>query len=131
MSVAAEIRIAPECGHRRPSWSPDVGTAYLACVLPRGHEGDHRNCLGHTWPQARSLPDPGRLLYGAVTPERAQRLCRLDGVFRLPETAIVLVGAGGLVRLMDASNGPMRWYGGRMELVIDGELIILWPVLDT
>lgn len=45
------------CGARRPGWErgPAVGINRIPCVLPDGHEGEHANAFGQTWPAASPL----------------------------------------------------------------------------
>lgn len=42
----------PLCDGRRPGWEhgPAIGRQRIPCTLPAGHDGDHRNALGDTWP---------------------------------------------------------------------------------
>jgi hypothetical protein len=48
----AEIRFDASCGERRPGWLDDADpTLILQCGAHYGHEGDHRDILGRTWPQ--------------------------------------------------------------------------------
>lgn len=116
------------CRAQRPGW--EGLDDCQACVLPEGHLGLHRNATGYAW-GVDTLPKPGRLLYGVASP-RLLTLCEeVDGVFRLPRSGIIVVTQTGLVRLFSHASSPARWGNSRMEIVIDGELLVLWPVLDT
>lgn len=53
--VAMGRPLTPEhgapCGRRRPLWErPGVGLRRLPCVRPDGHDGDHADAVGGTWP---------------------------------------------------------------------------------
>lgn len=38
------------CGARRSGWErPGPGRHRLPCILPSGHEGEHRDTFGQTW----------------------------------------------------------------------------------
>ncbi|QVQ53772.1 hypothetical protein J4H86_08690 [Spiractinospora alimapuensis] len=118
-----------ECRAARPGW--EGSDDRHGCALPKGHRGYHRNVVGYEWGEGERLPAPGRLLYGVASP-RLLAMCEdVDGVFRLPRSSIIVVSHTGLVRLFSHASAPSRWASGRMELLIDGELLILWPVLDA
>ncbi|WP_230396536.1 hypothetical protein [Streptomyces blattellae] len=62
---------ATMCGARRPGWEwPDYGHHRLPCVLGYGHDGDHRDALGHAW-----LQRPGVVECVAVLPDAAGVAC--------------------------------------------------------
>ncbi|MEF9904762.1 DUF6907 domain-containing protein [Streptomyces sp. P9-A2] len=42
--------VQPLCGARRPGWErPGPGRRRLPCILPAGHNGDHRDAFAQTW----------------------------------------------------------------------------------
>ncbi|MFE3073139.1 hypothetical protein [Streptomyces sp. NPDC059247] len=45
------------CGARRPGWEqgPAIGINRIPCILPAGHEGEHGNAFGQTWPATAPL----------------------------------------------------------------------------
>ncbi|MFD7443897.1 hypothetical protein [Streptomyces sp. NPDC059909] len=45
------------CGARRPGWEngPAIGINRIPCILAAGHDDDHRNAFGQTWPAAAPL----------------------------------------------------------------------------
>ncbi|OII70503.1 hypothetical protein BJP39_13205 [Streptomyces sp. CC77] len=52
------------CGARRPGWErPGPGRHRLPCILPGGHEGEHRDAFAQTWaaPSARAVRKPIRM----------------------------------------------------------------------
>ncbi|OII60627.1 hypothetical protein BJP40_09360 [Streptomyces sp. CC53] len=51
------------CGARPPGERPGLDAHRLACVLPGGHQGEHRDALRRTWeaPRARAERKPVRM----------------------------------------------------------------------
>ncbi|QVQ51520.1 hypothetical protein J4H86_22420 [Spiractinospora alimapuensis] len=126
--MTADDRFIKECGHPRPGWHPVKGPDHLGCVMPEFHHGPHRSVSGFSWPQDPKLPNVGHLLYGVVSEDQWRGIAGLEGVFRLPGTAITLVSPTGLLRIMSSCTAPTRWHGGRMELTLNDELVHLWPL---
>ncbi|MFJ4867792.1 hypothetical protein [Streptomyces sp. NPDC088757] len=45
------------CGARRPGWEtgPAIGINRIPCVQDAGHDGDHVNAFGQSWPHTPKL----------------------------------------------------------------------------
>ncbi|WP_017239509.1 hypothetical protein [Streptomyces sp. SS] len=52
------------CGARRPGWEqgPAIGINRIPCILSAGHEGEHGNAFGQTWPATAPLANALLLL---------------------------------------------------------------------
>lgn len=94
------------CGARKPGWElgPAIGSHRIPCVLAAGHDGDHRDGLGQTWPPSHMPPlDTARQVARRI-------LAHYQGINPHDSRAVVEAFAAttaALATLLDALDGEL------------------------
>ncbi|QVQ51739.1 hypothetical protein J4H86_23705 [Spiractinospora alimapuensis] len=106
------------CGARR----------HRPCVLSAGHTGPHQDVEGERWAPFRH--DDSGLHYGIVNTGQAAWIGRVPGVYMVPRSALLIVTGEGLNELQQTLGGTVEHHGHRIELCVDNDALILWPMIQ-
>jgi hypothetical protein len=117
--------LSETCGQRRNGWeTPGPGRHRLPCVLPTGHEGDHKDAFAaewtHTPTSARLLPwnsADGKPAYLVTDPSGASPLARLadSAEAQQLDTAHEVLRLSGMPEMDSAGAGELRWVCERLR----------------